>query len=131
MPEMSDKAKGPFELITTTKSFAKGDYEKGSVSLVNAVGFAGFAYGRYFASDATKEVYKVELIWLWRAILFIMFLKQLLGSANDSGQKYKTAKKDFQLAEKSFEAAVAEGDGWSGSAADAYNVQNDLQRQRA
>lgn len=130
MPEESDKAKGPLELISMSKSFAKGDYEKGSLSLVNAVGFAGFAYGRYFAKGATKESFGQEMKWLWRAIIFIIFLQQLLGSANDSGQKYKTAKKDFQLAEKSFEAAVAE-EAWTGAAADAYNAQNDLQRQRA
>lgn len=132
MPEESDKAKGPLELVSMSKSFAKGDNEKGSLSLVNAVGFIGFAYGRYISKNAaTKTSFGIEMKWLWRAIIFIMLLQQLLGSANDSGQKYKTAKKDFQLAEKSFEAAVAEEDGWSGAAADAYNAQNDLQTQRA
>jgi EspA/EspE family len=131
MPQQTDVAKGPLEILGGAKAWAKGDYEKGVLAIVNAGGFAGFAIGRYFASDATKKAFGQELEWLWRGIIFIMFLQMLLGPATDNGQKYKSAKKDFQLAYKSLEAAIATDSGWASTGADAYNEQNDRQMTRA
>jgi hypothetical protein len=130
MPYTNDITKGPLDLLASILSFTQGEYERGVQRLISGAGFSGFAYGRYFASEQIKKVFNVEVMWLWRGIVFIQFLQFFYGPANDSGSKYKSAVKDFQLAYRSLEAAVASESCWTGEAADAYNIQNDAQMAR-
>jgi len=131
MPYTTDITKGPFDLLAAIPNFTKGDYEKGAQNIVSGLGFAGYAFGRYFAKEATTKLFGTELVWLWRGIIYIQFLQLFWGPANDSGSKYGASATQFELVYRSLKDAMAvDEDSWSGEAAEAYNQQNSTQMTR-
>lgn len=89
-----------------------------------AVSLAFWKFKNY-GSDALKKAYKEEL-WILEISIVVLQLAEviLLGNANEKGDKFKTASRDFELALRSLEDAVVNPRYWEGDAADAYNEQN-------
>lgn len=139
MPKISDTWKPGFSAVAGVKGFATGNYADGTLNLVLALGQAGYAIGKNYlpksadgdllgprrdGKESLRDSFGVEAVILERGIQIVTALTLLLGSGKEQGQTYEAASSYFKLAWENLKDATADGDSWSGAAADAYNARN-------
>lgn len=132
MPMLSDGAKVVSALVQGGIAWDNEEKEAAYANFASAGGSALFFGGKHLLTAEEYSKANKQELWILELCILALQLAEIiqLGNANEKGEKFNTALRDFQLALRSLEDAVAQPQDWYGPAADAYNAQNDDQMDR-